>query len=176
MLLSCSILPLQCMEHHRQRLYPLVPVLHANVQKADEQVHLLTHDFLEKDGQTFAHAAPPSYQELYISKEDSDAELKRLRDLLTKKEQELETVSKKLPHKLSVLERKRKVENHNSNIVIGSLAGGYYLVDTVALGFAVPHPTEDNKIKIMVYCLHGLASAVAAGFVAVVNAGEKGNG
>ena len=57
---------------------------------------------------------------------------------------------------------------------MSSIAGGYYLVDTFALGVAVPYPTENNNIKIMIYCLHGLASAVISGVVAVVNAGEKG--
>lgn len=164
---------LYSMERNGQRLYPLLPVLQANAKKADEQAHLLMQDLLEKDRQTFAHATPPSYQELYISKKDSDAELTTLRDLLAQREQELETVRKMLPHKLSILNRQRKVENHNSNIVVSALAGAYYLIDTVGLCFADPYPAQDDNTKIMLYCLHGLASAVASGFVAVVNAGEK---
>ncbi len=173
LLLCLYVSPLYSMERNGQRLYPLLPVLQANAQQADEQAHLLMQDFFEKDGQTLMLANPPSYDQLYISKAASEAELTTLRDLLAKKEEELETVSKRLPRTLSMLERQRKLENHNSNIGMSSAAGIFYLVDTIGLVFAVPYPTKDDNTKIMLYCLHGLASAVASGFVAVVNAGEK---
>ena len=113
-----SISSIHCME--RKNLYPTLHHNRAESQSlTTEQALLLTHDCRAKDAVTF-HANPPSYQELYISQAESEAECQQLSDLLTQKEHDLATLPQSFSYELSVLARKRKIENCNSNILVSS--------------------------------------------------------
>ncbi len=130
MLLFCTISSLRCMDKKNiQRLYPLGPVLHSGNTKTDEQAQLLIHDFLEKDRQTLVHATPPSYDQLYIGKEESERELQKLQTLFDEKEKELATLPKKLHGKIIRLARERELENIKSNATIGGFAFAFYFVN-----------------------------------------------
>lgn len=126
LLFCCSTSPLYSMEKGIQRLYPLLPVGQSDALNADEQACLLTRDLLEKDGHTCMPATPPAYQELYIGKEESEAEMKRLTDLLTKKEKEFASLPSQLPRKLKWLSQDRAQENMKSNATISGIAFCFY--------------------------------------------------
>lgn len=130
-LFSFSILPLQGMDkgYQSQRLYPLLNVAQSKQQTPHESTLLLTKDLINKDAATM-HMLP-TYQDLYISSQESEAELNRLTVLLAQKEKELSTLSNKLPGKLRGLTLQRAQENIKSNATVGGVAFGFYLISMI---------------------------------------------
>ncbi len=136
------------------RIYPLVPVGPSNVPNVDEQVRLLTQDFFAKDGQTLIRTTPPTYDQLYINKEESEAELQRLSALLKEKEEELKALPGKLPATLRWLVRQRAEENIKSNATVGTVAFSYYMISMITQLIGDPRLWENqgNNWSILPFC------------------------
>lgn len=150
----------------------LYPTLHHNRAESQnlttEQARLLTQDFMAKDAVTF-HTTPPSYLELYISEEESEAECKRLTELLAQKERELDALPKTHSQALVLLARSREKDSIKSNLLISSAAAFFYLVSAyLNIGFNSPSQTEETKVKVVSEVGNDICSSL-------VSAGLAGN-
>lgn len=133
------------MQQNNARLYPLLDVASSSHDlKTGEQASLLAQDFFEKDGQALMPVAPTPYGQLFISKDESEETLGKLRKTLEEKKRSLKNLPKDLDGTLRILKADRTFENIKSNATVSGITSGAFCIGMILQAGGDPRIAENG--------------------------------